>query len=73
MSSNRHNHTTSLPASLPALIAIAIVAYFLAQGTPDRAHDFLERVHDWLDDFVQGHILPLYADDGTGGHKVKQE
>jgi hypothetical protein len=73
MSPNRHNISRSMPASLPEFILIIIAFYLAAQGTPDDGHDFLQRVHDWLETFGDGHILPLYADNGHCGHKQKQD
>jgi hypothetical protein len=73
MSPHRHNPATSILITLPALAIMFIAVHLLAQDTPGRGHDFLERIHDWLDDFVQGNILPLYVNDGTGGQKLKQD
>jgi hypothetical protein len=73
MSSNRHDFTTSILASLSAFAAIVVAIHLLAQGSPDHGRDLLGRVLDLMDRFGEGHILPLYAGDGTSGHKLKKD
>jgi hypothetical protein len=67
----RHNIIASVPPSLLAVFAVVTAVYLVVKGTPDRYHDTLQVIGDFLGQLEEGHDQPLRK--GHSGSKMKQD
>jgi len=70
MSSPRNNFGA---VALTSLLQLAVIVYQVVGHVSDRGRTLLRRILRWLEGLEEGHILPLYANQGHSNYKFKKD